>query len=74
MSKDVKRMSLKEAEYRLPATRSPVQSTAVGVAEHTALTLSIFHLKNLAPIATEHITTLYNDFLKSFRLPSIWKT
>ena len=36
--------------------------------------LSIFHLKNLGPLATEHLTSLYNDYLKSCRLPSIWKT
>ena len=36
--------------------------------------LSIFHLKNLGPLATEHLTALYNDSLKSCRLPSIWKT
>ena len=36
--------------------------------------LSIFNLKNLGPLATEHLTSLYNDSLKSCRLPSIWKT
>ena len=36
--------------------------------------LSIFHLKNLGPIATKHLTSLYNDSFKSYRLPSIWKT
>ena len=36
--------------------------------------LSIFHLRNLGPLATEHITALYNDSIKSGRLPSIWKT
>ena len=36
--------------------------------------LSIFHLKNLGPLAIEHLTALYNDSLKSCRLPSIWKT
>ena len=36
--------------------------------------LSIFHLKNLRPLATEHLTALYNDSLKSCRLPSFWKT
>ena len=39
VSKDVKRMFL-EQRNRSPATRSPVQSRAVGVAEHMALTLS----------------------------------
>ena len=36
--------------------------------------LNIFHLKNLGPLATEHLTALYNYFLKSCRLSSIWKT
>ena len=36
--------------------------------------LSIYHLKNLGPLATEHLTTLYNDSLKSCRLLSIWQT
>ena len=31
-------------------------------------------MKNLGPLATEHLTALYNDSIKSFRLPSIWKT
>ena len=31
-------------------------------------------MKNLGPLATEHLTALYNDSLKSCRLPSIWKT
>ena len=49
-----------------------MQSRAVvGVAEHTAL---ILPLKNLGPLATEHLTSLYNDSLKSCCLPSIWKT
>ena len=37
-------------------------------------TPSIFHLKNIGPLATEHLTSLYNDSLKSCRLPLIWKT
>ena len=36
--------------------------------------LSIFHLKNIGPLATEHFTALSNDSLKSCRLPSMWKT
>ena len=36
--------------------------------------LIIFHLKNLGPLVTEHLTTLYNYSLKSYRLPSIWMT
>ena len=31
-------------------------------------------MKNLGPLATEHLTALYNDSLKSYRLASIWKT
>ena len=33
-------------------------------------TLSISHLKNLGPLATEHLTALYNDSLMSCRVPS----
>ena len=36
--------------------------------------LIIFHLKNLGALVTEHLTTLYNDSLKSCCFPSIWKT
>ena len=36
--------------------------------------LSIFHLKNLRPRATEYLPDLFNDSLKSNRIPSIWKT
>ena len=36
--------------------------------------LSIFHLKNLGPRATEYLTALFNDSFKSSRIPSIWKT
>ena len=36
--------------------------------------LSIFHFNNLGPLATEHLTALYNDSLLYCRLPSIWKT
>ena len=35
--------------------------------------LSIFHLKNLGPKATEYLTALFNDSFKSSRIPSIWK-
>ena len=35
---------------------------------------SIFHMKNLGHLATKYPTTLYNDSLKSYRLPSLWKT
>ena len=74
MSKDVKRVSLEQAEsftsdQVISAIKSCRSSRAYGPD-----TLSIFHLKNLGPLATEHLTSLYNDSLKSFRLPSIWKT
>ena len=35
--------------------------------------LRIFHLKNLGPLTTKHLTTLYNS-IQSCHLPSIWKT
>ena len=68
MSKDVKRMSLEQAESFTSAIKSCRSSRAQGPD-----TLSIFHLKKLGPLATEHLTALYNDSLKSCRLPSIWK-
>ena len=37
-------------------------------------TLSIFNLKNIGLLTTEPLTALYNDSLRSCRLPSIWKT
>ena len=65
MTKDVKRMSLEEAEsFTSDQVTSAIKSCRS----------SIFHLKNLGPLATEHLTTLYNDSLKSCRLPSIWQT
>ena len=74
MSKDVKRMSLEEAET---FTSDQVTSAIKRCRSSRAYgpdSLSIFHLKNLGPLATEHLTALYNDSLKSCRLPSIWKT
>ena len=69
MSKDVKRMSLEEAESFTGAIKSCRNSRAYGPDS-----TSIFRLKKLGPPATEHLTSLYNDSLKSCRLPSIWKT
>ena len=69
VSKDVKRMSLEEAESFTSAIKTCRSSRAYG---HDCL--SILHLKNLGPLATEHLTSLYNDSLKYCRLPSIWKT
>ena len=74
MSKDVKRMSLEEAEL---FTSNQVTSAIKSCRRSRAYgpdSLSIFHLKKLGPLATEHLTALNNDFLKSCRLPSIWKT
>ena len=67
-------MSLEEAEsftsdQVTSAIKSCRSSRAYG---HDSL--SIFHLKNLGSLATEHLTALYTDSLKSCRLPSIWKT
>ena len=74
VSKDVKRMSLEEAEtFTSDQVTSAIKSCRSSRA-YGPDSLSIFHLKNMGPIATEHLTTLYNDTLKSCRLPSIWKT
>ena len=71
VSKDVSRGS--GIVHQRP--RSPVQSRDVGVAEHTALTLSASSSwRTYDPLATEHLTALYNDSLKSCRLPLFWKT
>ena len=74
VSRDVKRMSLEEAES---FTSDQVTSAIKSCRSSTAYgpdSLSIYHLKNLGPLATEHLTSLYNDSFKSCRLPSIWKT
>ena len=74
MSKDVKRMSLEQAEsFTSDQVTSAIKSCRSSRA-YGPDTLSIFHLKTLGPLATEHLTTLYNDSIKSYRLPSIWKT
>ena len=74
MSKDVKRMSLEEAEsFTSDQVTSAIKSCRSSRA-YGPDSLSIFHLKNLGPQVTEHLTALYNDSLKSCRLPSIWKT
>ena len=74
VSNDVKWMSLEERESftsdQFPnALKSCRSSRAYGPDS-----LSMFHLNNLRPLATEHLTALYNDSLKSCRRPSIWKT
>ena len=74
MSKVVKRMSLEQAEsFTSDQVTSAIKSCRSSRV-YGPDTLSIFHLKNLGPLATEHLTALYNDSLKSCRLPSIWKT
>ena len=74
VSKDVKRMSLEEAElFTSDHVTSAINSCRSSRA-YVSDSLSIFHLKNLGPLATEHLTALYNNSLKSCRLPSIWKT
>ena len=74
MSKDVKRMSLEEAEsFTSDKVTSAIKRCRSSRA-YGPVSLSIFHLKNLGPLAREHLTSLYNDSLKSCRLPSIWKT
>ena len=74
MSKDVKRMSLEgtksfTSDQVTSGIKSCMSSRAYGPDS-----LCISHLKNLGPLATEHLTALYNDSLKCCRLPSIWKT
>ena len=69
MLKDVKWMSIEEADQVTSAIKSYRSSRA-----YSPDSLSIFHLKNLGYLATEHLTALYNDSLKSCRLLLIWKT
>ena len=74
MSKDVKRMTLEQAEsFTSDQATSAIKSCRTSRA-YGHDTLSIFHLNNLGPLATEHLTAHYNDSLRSCRLPSIWKT
>ena len=74
VSKDVKLMSIDEAEsFTSDQVTSAIKSCRSSRA-YGPDSLSIFHLKNLGPLSPEHLTSLYNDSLKSFRLPSICKT
>ena len=74
VSKDLKRRSLEQAE----SFTSDQVNSAIKICRSSRAygpdTLSIFHLKNLGPQATYHLTALYNDSHKSCHLPSIWKT
>ena len=72
MSKDVKRMSLEQAESFISdqvtsAIKSCRSSRAYGPG-----TLSIFHLKSLGPLATEHLTALHTDSLKLLLLYALF--
>ena len=74
MSNDVKRMSREEAEsFTSDQVTSAIKSCWSSRA-YGPKSVIIFHLKNLGSLATEHLTTLYNDSLKSCRLPSIWSS
>ena len=74
VSKDVKRLSIEEAEsFTSDQVTSAIKSCRSSRA-YGPDSLSICHLKNLGPLATEHLTAFYNYFCKSCRLPSIWKT
>ena len=74
VSKDVKRMSPEEAEsFTIVHVTSAIKSCRSSRA-YGPDSLSIFHLKNLGSLATEHLTALYNESLESCCLPSIWKT
>ena len=67
-------MSLEEAEsFTSDQVTSAIKSCRSSRA-YGPDSISIIHLRNLGPLATEHLTALYNDSLKSCRLPSIWKT
>ena len=74
VSKDVKRMSLEEADSFTSDQVTRAIKRCRSSRAYGPDSLSIFHLKNLGPLATEHITTHYNDSLTAFRLPSIWLT
>ena len=71
---DVKRMSIEEAESFTSDQVTRAIKSCMNNRAYGPDSLSIFHLKNLGPLATEYLTTLYNDSLKSCRPPSIWKT
>ena len=74
MSKDVNRMSLEEAESFTSDQVTSAIKSCISSRAHGSDSLSIFHLKDLGPLATQHLTAHYTDSLKCCRLPSIWKT
>ena len=67
-------MSLEEAELFTSDNVTSAIKSCRNSRAYGPVSLSIYHLKNLGPLATEHLTALYNDSLGSCRLPSIWKT
>ena len=63
MSKDVKRMSLEDAEsFTSDQVTSAIKSCKSSRA-YGPDSLCIFHLKTLGALDTEHLTALYNDSL-----------
>ena len=63
MSNDVKRMSLEEAySFTSDQATSAIKSCGNSRA-YDPDSRSIFHLKNIGPLAIEHLTPLYNDSL-----------
>ena len=67
VSKDVNQVSLEEAEsFTSHQVTSAINSCSRAYGHDS---FSIFQLKNLGPLATEHLTTLYNDSLKSLVIP-----
>ena len=71
VSKDVKRMSLEEAESFTSDQVTSAIKSCMSSGAYGPDSLIIIHLKNIGPLATEHLT----DFtMKYFRLQSIWKT
>ena len=65
VSKDVKRMSLEQAEsFTSDQITRAIKSCGSSRAYGTD-TFSIFHLMNLGPLATEHLTSLCNDLISA---------
>ena len=74
MSNYVKRMSLGERIVHQRPGHQCNQRSFRNSRVYGPDSLSIIYLKNLGHLATEHLTSLYNNSLKSCHLPSIWKT
>ena len=67
-------MSLEEAKSFTSNQVTSAITSCMSSRAYGPDSLSIFHLKDLGPLATEHHTALDNDSFKSCRLPSIWNT